>query len=92
MIVRNTGLPPSSSSLESSLPLAGNGTRIDKPMLFQYLASEQLKLPEPFVRKTTDAMLHHAIAWKLALDRSYLSARQKFDYQQLLTERVNRIR
>ncbi len=89
--IRNTALT-GICGLESSLPLADNGSRLDKSTLYQYLAIERLQLPKSYVTKISQNMLSHAIAWKLAIDRSYLSSRQKFDYQQILTERVNRLR
>ena len=89
--VRNT-LLYESEGLESSLPLGDNGTRLDKKWIYEYLGKELLQLPETHILKVSREMLRHAIAWKLAIDRSYLSPTQKFDYQQILNERVNRLR
>ena len=89
--LRNTQLTEP-GGLECSLPLGSNGHRVDKATLLNYLGQELLGLPESFVNQSVNGLLHHSIAWKLALERSYLLPRQKFDYQLLLTERCNRLR
>lgn len=91
LALRNTQLTEP-GAFESSLPLGGNGTRVDKSMLLKYLGKELLRLPDSFLRKRVDGLLRHGTAWKLALERSYLLPRQKFDYQLILNERANRLR
>ena len=90
--LRNSQLAGTSGTPESSLPIANNGSRLDKPTIHRYLGCELLQLPDTFINNTVQGMLRHAIAWKLAIDRSYLSTNQKFDYQQSLTERIGRLR
>lgn len=90
--LRNTHLSNENCGLESSLPIAGDGSRLDKKTIHQYLGRELLELPDSFLKRIEEEMMRHSIAWKLAIDRSYLNPHQKFDYQQILTERMGRMR
>jgi len=90
--LRNTHLNTENCGLESSLPIAGDGSRLDKKTIHQYLGRELLQLPGSFLKRTEEEMMRHTIAWKLAIDRSYLNANQKFDYHQILNERIGRLR
>ena len=57
--LRNTHLSNGNGSLESTLPIADNGSRLDKKTIHHYLGRELLQLPTSFLKRTEENLIRH---------------------------------
>lgn len=84
----NTTIALRNPQEESALPLKGKKRNLTKDDIFQYLASEVLRLPFPVIEKIRINMTSATRKWNQLIETSFLSEEMKTMYKELLAIRL----
>ncbi len=87
----NTTIALENAKEEFALPLNGKKSKLKRTDLIDYYAYKKLNLNKATIENTLKTLSQKIPQWEESIQISFLSAKKKKEYLQILSERKNRL-